>query len=168
MGWETVVLAGFNAMQAVGQVKQGKAEAKAIAREAEINASNVAQNTLRTAGDLKVSFLQSGLTLEGGPTDILTQAFEQGYTDIGRIKSNADASIKNTMSKARTAALTTLAKGAVGQSIMSGVSSFADGFSSGFSDGFNNAATYQTGATPGVGNTWSPPWQANAPLPWRT
>lgn len=148
-------------------MKQGKAEAKAYAREGEEAAMLTAEDTVRHAGDLTTSFLQSGISLEGGPTDVIARAFGRGRTDIGRIEANANARAKTVYSKARTQALDGLVSSAFGQSAMSGMGGIVNDFTGGFTSGFDNAATYQTGATPGMGSTWVAPWQAEAELPWR-
>jgi hypothetical protein len=120
MGWETLAIVGFQALSAQQGISAASKQAKAGIRVAEQNAMTTAENTLRTTGKLRTSFLQSGLTLEGGPMDVLKQAFGQGYTDIGRIKSNADTGSKNIVSAARTKALQGLASAAAGAAGASG------------------------------------------------
>ena len=51
------------------------------------------------------NFLNSGLTLEAGPSDIIRRAFTAGQKDIDRIVTNANTRSKNTISQARTKAL---------------------------------------------------------------
>lgn len=132
MGWETLAIAGFSALNAVNTVNQGTAQAKAITQQAQQQAQVSADNTVRAGGKLTTSFLQSGLTLEGGPMDVLTQAFGKGQTDIARIASNANAASKNAVNSARTKALEGLASSAgmaslgstVGGAVDSGINSF--------------------------------------------
>lgn len=143
-------------------MKAAKSQASAQAREGERQAMSIADQTVRTAGSLRNSFLTSGLTLEGGPMDVIAQAFAKGRTDIGRAAENANAASKNTVSSARTKMLQNL-----GTTAAVAVGGFASDFGNGFEYGFDNAATLQTGATPGIGNTWVPPWQVNQPLPWK-
>lgn len=133
MGWETVAIVGFKALGAMNTVKQAKAEGKAISQEAERNALTVADNTVRKAGSLTTSFLQSGITLEGGPMDVIARAFKQGTTDINRISANAYHASKNIVSKARSQAIQDLAGAATGSNMFSSVGNFGTDVSNGFS-----------------------------------
>lgn len=130
MGWETIAIAGFSALQAGNTLKAGQDQGKAIAQQAEQQAQNTADNTVRAAGKLTTSFLQSGLTLDGGPMDVLSQAFAKGNTDIGRIASNANTASKNAVNASRTKALQGLAStagtAAIGNGIFSGLDSATD------------------------------------------
>lgn len=154
MGWETLAIVGFQAISGIQGMSAANKQAKAGIQVAEQNAMTTAQNTLRSTGKLTTSFLQSGLTLEGGPMDVLKQAFGQGYTDIGRIKSNADANSKNIVSAARTKALQGLASSAAGAAGAAGLGGAAndlfttagsylpDSFAYGLNDlGFGQSAT---------------------------
>lgn len=161
MGWETLAIAGYSALNAENTLKTGKAAAKAAVQQGDYQVQQTADQTLRSAGTLKTSFLQSGLSLEGAPMDVLTQAFAKGQTDIGRIATNANATAKNDINSARTKALEGLATSAASAYSFT---SFADNFSSGFSDAFSNPATLQTNAIPGFGS-YGPFEQT--PLPWR-
>jgi hypothetical protein len=111
MGWETGVTLGAGAVGAFANTKNAEAESKAIAETAENNASNIANKTSRNIGSLETSFLKGGIALTGGggPAAIFQQAAQQGSTDIQRTISNANASINDTMNKARTQSLNTLA-----------------------------------------------------------
>lgn len=166
MGWETLAIAGYSALQAKNSMDQGTAAAKAATQEAQYKTMQVADQTVRQAGSLKTSFLQSGLTLEGGPMDVLTQAFNKGQTDIGRIAASANITAKNDINTARTKALQGLA-GSAGSAFA--FTSFANDFGGGFSSGFDNAATFQTGASLGPANSfYSMGPFSNDPLPWRS
>lgn len=131
MGWETLAFAGFEALSGAQGISQAKKQAGAVAREGEYAAQTTADNTIRTTGKLTTSFLQSGLTLEGGPMDVLKQAFSKGYTDINRIKTNADTQSKNIVSAARTKAIQGMAlaaAGAAGGSAGAGLTDAYNGF----------------------------------------
>lgn len=154
MGIETVAIAGFAALQAANTLKEGDQQAKGIVKAAEYQASNSADNTLRGAGKLQTSFLQSGLTLEGGPMDVLTQAFGQGRTDINRLASNANNASKNAVNAARSKAIAGLMTAAgsasmgssmfdaAGDAATTAASYAPDSFAYGLSDmGFNSTAT---------------------------
>lgn len=110
MGWETGVTSLVSAYSSFEKTNQAKATADATIKEGEYQASNIADNTKRTVGSLQTSFLQSGLTLDSadGASNVISQAFSKGQTDISRTLDNANNSAKNTMSAARTAALTNL------------------------------------------------------------
>jgi hypothetical protein len=161
MGWETLAMVGFQAISGMQGVSQAKKEGRAITKAAERETMSIADQTVRNAGSLRNSFLSSGLTLEGGPMEVISQAFAKGRTDIARTAENANASAKNKVSAARTKMLSSL-----GQSAMGAVGGFASDFGDGFQYGFENADTIATGATPGIADIYSPSWQANAPLPW--
>lgn len=164
MGWETLAIVGFQALQGAMGQSQARKEGKAITQQAERETMNIADNTLRRAGTLRNSFLSSGLTLEGGPMDVISQAFAKGRTDISRVAENANAASKNKASAARTKMLSDLGKTAIGA-----VGGFASDFGDGFQNGFDNAATFQTGAIPGFApdsfNNMGPYQQG--PLPWQ-
>lgn len=112
MGWETLAMAGFQALQATNQMNQGTAAAKATVAEGANQAQNAANDTARATGKLRSSFLSSGLTLEGGPMAAISQAFDVGNTNISRIVSNANTTAKNQINTARSQALATLASAA--------------------------------------------------------
>lgn len=146
MSWETLITSAASGFSALGSVNKGRDEAKAIAQEGTNEANVTADNTLRKAGTLTTSFLQSGLTLDDGPQSILKQAFAQGRTDIGRIGDNANNKAKAAYSAGRSKALDTLASGLSGLSTKglfddNLLSSLPDSFSYGLNDfGFGNSA----------------------------
>lgn len=162
MGWETVAVVGFQLLSGRAGVSQARSQAQAIADEGSRNALSVADNTVRRAGTLQTSFLQSGLTLEGGPMDVISRAFAKGTTDIRSIESNTNAQTKNIMGVARTKALTSLASSVAGSA-----GSVLGDFGSGFEEGFNNSAIGDLGGIAGDSPSYGPIWQSNTPLPWR-
>ena len=139
MGWETLAIVGFQAISGAQGVSQAKKEAKAKAKEGELAAMNVADATVRAAGKLRTNFLQSGLTLEGGPMDVIAQAFAKGRTDISRIEENANNASKNIMSAARTKMLSGLAGSLVTSAL---APDFSSSLESGFSQFTDNAGAY--------------------------
>lgn len=112
MGWETLAIAGFSGLRAVNQIQQGEAAARAATQQGEEEAQNSANNTVISAGKVRNSFLSSGLTLDGGPMDAITQIFNTGNTNIARIAENANNQASNAVNSARTAALATLGQSA--------------------------------------------------------
>ena len=113
MGWETGVSLGASAVSAFTNTQGAVAQSKAIAQTAENQAANLANKTSRTEGSLETSFMRGGIALTGtgGPAAIFQQAAQQGQTDIQRTIDNANASISDTMAKARTQSLNTIAGG---------------------------------------------------------
>lgn len=132
MGWETVAIIGFQALSSAQGMSAANKQAKGITAQGAFYAKQAADKTVQGTGKLKTSFLQSGLTLDGGPMDVLTAAFNKGYTDISQIKTNADNAAKNVVSAARSKALMSLASSAAGAFGSSGFSDFADNVGSGF------------------------------------
>lgn len=111
MGWESAVTSGVSSLNAVNQMNTAQAQAQAQVTEGEQKASNQADDTLRAAGKLQTSFLQSGIALDDGPNQIIQMAFAKGSTDIQRTITNTNNQAANTVSAARTAALNTIAQG---------------------------------------------------------
>lgn len=123
MGWETVAVVGLNLLSSAAKSnaaqQQGDVQAASYAQEGANNAKDVADNTVRAAGKLTTSFLQSGIQLEGGPQEVLSQAFAKGNTDIARTAANADAASQNALNAARQKMLESYAS--TGSSLISGL-----------------------------------------------
>lgn len=102
MTWETIAISGFQALQAHNTMKEGRASARALVAEAQIQAENKAADTVRAAGKLQTNFLNSGITLEDGPQDIIARAYASGRRDVSRIVENANIRSKNTIKSSRT------------------------------------------------------------------
>lgn len=126
MGWETAAAAGFSLLSASNKIDQGTAQAKALALQGKQQDQTIADNTVRSVGSLQASFLQSGITLDGGPNAVISQAFAKGFTDISRNTTNVNNAAKNAYNSARTAALDTLAGGALGAAGGKEVGGFLD------------------------------------------
>lgn len=111
MGWETGVSLGASAIGSFATTENAVAQSKATAATAENVSANLANKTSRTLGSLETSFARGGISLDGvgGTQAVFAQAGQQGITDIHRTIDNANASIADTMNKARTTALTGLA-----------------------------------------------------------
>jgi len=110
MGIETAILVGLSAASAISTIKQGEAEAEAVVDQANIDARNKSKETRAKASRAKVSFLNSGLTLEGTPLNAITGIFDSGIQDINLITGNANKRAKNIMTSARTEAIMGLAQ----------------------------------------------------------
>ncbi len=145
MGIETVLFAGLIAGTALTQISNSTKQAKV----AQNNAISKA-DSLKTEGDLAVqekskqvrltaarqtaSFLSSGLTLEGTPTDVINETYDVGIADVQNIGKNYQTARMNTLygggaqadafiSAGRAQAIGTIAQGAAGYAGASGAGS---------------------------------------------
>lgn len=116
MGWETLAIAGFSALQAGQTMEAGENKAKAITQQAGYTIQNQANDTVRSAGTLRNSFLSNGISLDGGPMAAIAQVFNTGNTNIARTATAANRESKDAINGARTAALSGLAKNAMAAS----------------------------------------------------
>ena len=108
-------------------------------RKGELETKNKAKEVARKTGQVKTSFLQSGLTLEGTPETSLAGIFDAGLEDIKLIKSNTDTQAKNIISAARTNAILGLATAGVKGGVASGAfGSFGETLSNKFTFGTNS------------------------------
>lgn len=114
MGIETMILigAGLGALKGIAGVSAAEKQAKMVTRQAEMKSKNKALKTMVRAGRQKVSFLGSGLTLEGTPMSVLTSTYDTGRADAQQIVSNANVRSRNMMSQARTQMVMDIASGA--------------------------------------------------------
>jgi hypothetical protein len=158
VGWESGISLGASAVSAFANTENAVAQSKGIAQTAENQATNLANKTSRNIGSLETSFLKGGIALTGtgGPAAVFQQAGQQGITDISRTISNANASIEDTMNKARTQSLNTIASGfsklgagtiqaAVG-SAWNGLTGNPDPTPTGFGSGVSMTGTGQVGS----------------------
>lgn len=113
MGWESILTTALSvggeflkSNQAAGNAKR---EAQAIVDEGNIKAKNKAREVMYKAGTQRVSFLNSGLTLEGTPMNVIDQTFDTGIEDINQIASNYNNKAKATISSARSSMISNLA-----------------------------------------------------------
>lgn len=105
---------GATGINAIATTEAALAQSKAIAATADNTAANLANKTTRNIGTLETSFIKGGISLDnlGGTQAVFAQAGQQGLTDIHRTIDNANASINDTMAKARTQALGSIAASA--------------------------------------------------------
>lgn len=132
----TAAYLAFSAFSAASQVSTAKKAAKATIAEGDIVASNKAKEVARKAAGQRVSFLNSGITLEGTPMNVIESTFNTGLEDINQIRSNYDTKAKNQISAGRTAAINSLASGFAGASIP-GMDNFASDVGAGTISMFN-------------------------------
>lgn len=112
MGIEVAI--AMAVMSAVNTMHTAGKEAKAVTKQAQLDAKNKAISTKAKAAMQKTSFLSSGFTLEGTPMNVLDSTFTTGQQDISQIISNANTKSKNIISSARSKALNDLAGTAMG------------------------------------------------------
>lgn len=117
MSWETAAYAASSMISASAESKQPRNDAKAIVAEGTIKAQNEALATRARAANLSVSFLNSGLTMEGTPASVVNAAYESGLRDTNRIIDNTNTAAKNTIKAARDKALSGLVSKTLGTSL---------------------------------------------------
>jgi hypothetical protein len=115
MSWESDVTAASSFLGAASNFSTANSKNTATQTEANYQEQNIANNTLRRAGTLQTSYLQSGIALDPNTAvnQVITQAFGQGQTDITRTQNNANAAISNANTAARAAALSGLGSSAL-------------------------------------------------------
>lgn len=118
MGLETALILGFAAFQADQQIRAGEAEARATVETAELENIERRKRTQALAARQKVSFLQSGLALEGTPLTAISQTFQTGIEDIDLASRNAERTAKNIQRNARSQAIGTLVQAGIGASVV--------------------------------------------------
>ncbi len=111
MGIETAIIIGLTALAADAKIGQANKQANAVVDEGRLAAANKAAAVKSKASRAKVSFLNSGLELEGTPIAALTGIFDAGVNDINRIAEGANIKASNITSAARAQAISSLAMG---------------------------------------------------------
>jgi len=105
MGFTAAASVGMSAYTAYETNKQGQADAKALIAEGNIVSKNKAKEIEYKAASQTVSFLNSGLTLDGTPRNVIDSTYKTGIQDLNQIRKNYNTGAKNIASKARTDAL---------------------------------------------------------------
>ena len=103
-----------------------KDAAKDAVRQGDLDASNKSKEVQLRAARQQVSFLNSGLTLDGTPMAAIQSTFKTGLDDINLIQSNAQRRSNNIYSQGRTQAIGTIASGFSGISTSGGGSGISD------------------------------------------
>jgi hypothetical protein len=163
----TAVVVGLSAVSAMSSISEAKRQAKATIKEGNINLANKAKEVRARTAAQQVSFLQSGLTLEGTPMGVIDSTFNTGITDLTQMKENYDNKAANQIRQGRTQALSTLAGSFGTASFAGGFGDLTGDFGSGFMAGFENPNLTNMGFNPGLSPTVGPVW-ADQPLAWRT
>lgn len=151
MGIATAALLGLTAVGGLSGISDAKKNAKAIAAQGEQDALTSAQATQQKVSRAKVSFLNSGFTLEGTPMAALGGILNAGFQDVNNIAVNANSKAKNLVSAARTKAILGLGQAGLtagigaglgaglGDSLTFGTESW-NGFGQAVGSGFNSTA----------------------------
>ncbi|MEE9356567.1 MAG: hypothetical protein V3U75_13335 [Methylococcaceae bacterium] len=118
MGIETIAIAalvGGAAAKITGTIlenraeqKQAEAEARAAVATADVESERKVKQVQVKTARAKVSFINSGLTLEGTPAAAISGILESGIEDLELLRSNVDIQVSNRMERARTKALANL------------------------------------------------------------
>lgn len=111
MGWETLIFAALTGLKAVSQMNAATKQAENAAREGNIVAKEKAKEIRYKVARQTSSFLNSGLTLEGTPQDVIGETFSTGLDDIKNIRAGYNAKSKNFISQGRSEAIGTIASG---------------------------------------------------------
>lgn len=115
MGIETALLIGTG--MAVGgmveTIDNANKQAKALKSEAALKMSERAKEGTALAASQKVSFLSSGIALDGDinstPTSVMSDTYTKARKDVDTIGSNYTTQVKNVFSAARTQLLKQMA-----------------------------------------------------------
>jgi hypothetical protein len=130
MGIETAILIGGSIFKAVQSIKTANDQAEAQVEEGEIAAENKRKEVRQKAARQQLSFLNSGLTLDGTPRAVIQGTFDTGLEDINQILNNTDTRAKNTVKAGRSEAIGNLVSGATSAGFGAGSFSGSDVFGS--------------------------------------
>ena len=120
---------------------------KSIIREGEQTSENLARSTRAKVATQKTAFLNSGLTLEGTPLDVIEQEFDFGITDIERTLENANIQASSAVKAGRAAAIQTIALSAATLGAGGAFSSAAEPLGAGAFSAGTAARTLPSGVT---------------------
>lgn len=115
MGWESDVTAASSLLGTAAKFATANSTSSAVQTSAGYQETNIANQTLRKAGSLQASYLQSGIALDPDTAvnSAISQAFTQGSTDISRVQANANTQSANAFTLARSQALSGLGDSAL-------------------------------------------------------
>ncbi len=114
MGVAAAVYVGLNVASAIGNYNQSKSDARQAIKQGEIAMQNRANEIRSLAAKQRVSYLASGLELEGTPQVVITDTYDKGIADVNAIRDSANQTAKNIMTAARAKLLGDMAKTVVG------------------------------------------------------
>ncbi len=114
MGIETILFAAFTGLQAISSLMNAQSQADAAVKTGEYNMENEAKKVRYAAARQTTSFLSSGLSLEGTPTDVIQETYNTGIKDIKQIGANANSQSSNFIAQGRSQAIGAIAGGLKG------------------------------------------------------
>lgn len=109
MGIETILFMAFTGLQAVSSMMNANSQADAAIRTGNLQMQEQAKKTRYAAARQTTSFLNSGITLEGTPQDVIQETFTTGIADVKQIGANANTTANNIIGEARTKAIGSIA-----------------------------------------------------------
>ncbi|MBQ5784654.1 MAG: hypothetical protein IIW11_06720 [Bacteroidales bacterium] len=104
-----LAITGLQVAKAVSDYNQSKSQARAIREQGKQAAATRAQEIRALAAEQRVSYLASGLELEGTPTSVINDTYNTGLEDIKAINSNTRTQMKNTLKQGQASLLGGLA-----------------------------------------------------------
>jgi hypothetical protein len=131
MGIETIAFATLMGLNAASQMSAANKQAKAVVAEGNLAMQNKANDVRRKGAATQVSFLNSGLTLEGTPMGAIMGIYDTGLQDINQMGSIYNSKSKNIISSARSKVISDIATSAATAGMGSSLSGFAGDVSSG-------------------------------------
>lgn len=171
MGIETIAIVGLSLFQADAQLRAAEEAAEAQIAQSEREAAALIEQTdnqnrerlkrIRATADRQtVSFLNSGINLEGGPQTVIAQTLQTGQEDIALASRNAATAARNIQQSARANAsniLNNARSEAIGSLVPTAVG-FGTGMDFGMGDTFDIAGDLRGINVPftGSGPTFSP------------
>lgn len=117
MGIETILFAALTGLKAISQMNQAKSQAKSIVAEGNLATKEQAKKTRYAAATQTTNFLNSGITLDGTPNDVIGETFKTGLEDVHNIQSGYNMKAKNAIAAGRSAAISTITSGFAGASL---------------------------------------------------
>lgn len=104
-----LAITGLQVAKAVSDYNQSKSQARAIREQGKQAAAARAQEIRALAAEQRVSYLASGLELEGTPTSVINDTYNTGLEDIKAINSNTRTQMKNVLKQGQASLLGGLA-----------------------------------------------------------
>lgn len=104
MGIEVAIM-GMALAKGASDISNANKQADAMAAEGSLKAKQIAREGVAKAGQQKMSFLSSGLELQGTAMSVVRSTLDTTQKDVDLLKSNYDKKIKSSLSAARTKAL---------------------------------------------------------------
>ena len=119
-----LAIAGLRVASAISNYKQSKSQAKSIQEQGRQAAVARANEIRALAAEQRVSYLASGLELEGTPMSVINDTYNTGVEDINAIKSSTTTQMRNTLKQGKSSLLGSLAS--AGASMYSAYNDYND------------------------------------------